>query len=94
MKRADLLVTKSGGITMFEAIHTQTPLYIINPFLIQEIENAKYIEEARIGRVIWSSKRQEVTRDILELLENREDQQRIKDNMKNIKNHFTNSSPL
>ena len=56
--------------------------------------NAKYIEEARIGRVIWSSKRQEVTRDILELLENREDQQRMKDNMKNIKNHFINSSPL
>ena len=37
MKRADLLVTKSGGITMFEALHTQTQLYIINPVLIQDI---------------------------------------------------------
>lgn len=94
MKRADLLVTKSGGITMFEAIHTQTPLYIVNPFLIQEIENAKYIEEVHIGKVIWSSKRQEITRNILELLENMEEQQRMKANMKSIQNHFANSSSV
>lgn len=68
--------------------------FILLILLIQEIENAKYIEEARIGRVIWSSKRQEVTRDILELLENREDQQRMKDNMKILKTILSTLVPF
>ena len=44
MHRADLIVTKAGGITTFEAIHTRTPLFVIRPFLEQEYGNAMYIE--------------------------------------------------
>lgn len=56
MKRADLLVTKAGGITTFEAIASNTPLYVLKPFLEQEYGNAKYIEEHNIGKVLWESK--------------------------------------
>ena len=55
MARADLVVTKAGGITTFEAIATKTPLYIMKPFLEQEYGNARYIEERNIGRVLWES---------------------------------------
>ena len=67
MKRADLLVTKAGGITTFEAVAARTPLYIVRPFLEQEFGNARYIEEHNIGRVLWDKSTDEC-RDILELI--------------------------
>ena len=54
LRRADLLLTKAGGITTFEAIAAGTPLCILHPFLAQEIGNASYIEQMRIGRVFWT----------------------------------------
>lgn len=70
MRRADLLVTKPGGITTFEAIRCGTPLYVIQPFLMQEIGNAEYIERSGIGRVLWSTP-DDMTHDIVALLRNR-----------------------
>lgn len=84
MRRADLLVTKSGGITTFEAIHCQTPLYIIRPFLMQEIGNAEYIEQNNIGRVIWSDSIN-MTRDILALLHDEPLLHKMKRNMDGIR---------
>lgn len=69
MKRADIIVTKAGGITTFEAIASKTPLYVIKPFLEQEFGNAKYIEEHNIGRVLWNKDTDEVE-DILNLIDN------------------------
>ena len=42
MKEADLVITKAGGITLFELIHCQVPLFVIHPFLEQEVNNARY----------------------------------------------------
>lgn len=56
MKKADAVITKPGGVTLFEAINTQTPLYVVNPFLLQEIGNARFIEDHGIGRVVWKEK--------------------------------------
>lgn len=83
MRNADLLITKSGGITTFEAIHCATPLYIIHPFLMQEIGNAQYIERSGIGRVLWS-KTDNVTYDILALLQNHAQLAAMKQNMHHI----------
>ena len=69
MSKADLLITKPGGITMFEAIHSQTPLYVNKPFLIQEAGNAAWIEAMHIGVVHWDDGR-DPAQDILDLLEN------------------------
>lgn len=55
MRRADIIMTKAGGITTFEAIASNTPLYVVRPFLEQEYGNAKYIEEHNIGRVFWDN---------------------------------------
>ena len=53
MARADLLLTKAGGITTFEAIHTGTPMCLLRPFLMQEEANAAYIEQQGFGKVLW-----------------------------------------
>lgn len=52
LQDATLLITKPGGITTFEAIKSETPLYIIAPTLEQELGNADYIEKNGIGRIV------------------------------------------
>lgn len=54
MKEADLVITKVGGITLFEAIQCEVPLFVIHPFLKQEINNAKYAQKAGIAEVVWN----------------------------------------
>ncbi|MDA3730329.1 glycosyltransferase [Niameybacter massiliensis] len=84
MRRADLVITKSGGSTTFEAIYCRTPLYIIKPFLMQEIGNAEYIEQKNIGRIVWSDKK-DVYKDIMDLLNNNALLEQMEVNMANIK---------
>ncbi len=51
MARADLILSKPGGITLFEAIFSQTPLLAWEPFLQQERLNARFLLQADIGRI-------------------------------------------
>ncbi len=53
MQRADLMLTKPGGVTLFEAIHAELPILSLRPFLNQEKYNARYIEEEGLGKVLW-----------------------------------------
>lgn len=52
MRQADIIITKPGGITTFEAIYAQLPIFALNPLLQQEIYNAEFIEKMGIGTVI------------------------------------------
>lgn len=70
MRNSDLIISKPGGITLFESIYSSTPLYVINPLLAQEINNAKFIEDKNIGRVVWDGKEIDVIEDILTVLGN------------------------
>lgn len=84
MKKADIIISKAGGITMFEAIHTETPIFVPKPFLEQEKNNAEYIERMGIGKVIGrkGDLRQEICdilfRDESELASMRERMRNIK----------------
>lgn len=51
MGRADLMLSKPGGITTFEAITAGLPMLAWEPFLEQERENARYLVENGMGRV-------------------------------------------
>lgn len=93
MKNADLVITKSGGITTFEAIYSETPMYILYPFLLQEVGNAEYIESLNIGRVNWC-KNKDVAEDVVSLLENEKLICDMKNNMKDIKNKIESFSPV
>lgn len=85
VEKAELIITKAGGITLFEAIHTETPMYILYPFLSQEIGNARFIEKNNIGKIVWS-KTKNVTQDILNLLNSKIELNNMRKNMKKIKN--------
>lgn len=52
LKEADLVVTKPGGVTLFEAIAVQTPIAAMNPKMRQECHNADFIEKNQLGCVI------------------------------------------
>lgn len=51
MGRADLMLSKPGGITTFEAITADLPMLAWEPFLEQERENARFLVEHGMGRV-------------------------------------------
>ncbi|BES66300.1 hypothetical protein SANA_27390 [Gottschalkiaceae bacterium SANA] len=55
MKQADLLLTKPGGITLFEAIHVEIPILAYRPSLGQEQKNAHFIEKTGIGQSVFTT---------------------------------------
>lgn len=56
MAVTDLLITKPGGITLFESIASNLPFIIYKPILGQELENCRYIEERELGYVVYNDK--------------------------------------
>ena len=76
---------------MFEAINTETPMFVIKPFLTQEVGNALYIEDNNLGEVLWK-KNKYLSTDILNLINNNEKLVQMKTNMKNIKKTFAKTS--
>lgn len=57
IKEHDLLVTKAGGVTLFESIHMNIPVVVKKPNIGQEIANAKFINREDIG-IIYSTERE------------------------------------
>ena len=51
LEESDLIITKPGGATLFEAIYTNTPVLVKYPKVGQEIENAKFIIDKGIGLI-------------------------------------------
>ena len=94
MRRADLVISKSGGITTFEAIHSGTPLYILRPFLIQEVGNARYIEKHGLGWVGWQRDRRVAVYDVLSLLQDSHLLSQMRRNMAALRRSWAPVSPL
>ena len=84
MEKADLIVTKPGGITLFESIFAELPLATIAPTLMQEIHNAEFIEANAIGRVI-SSEPKETVQELLAMLDDDIALAEIRANMRRLK---------
>ena len=55
IKEHDLIITKPGGATLFEAIHAQTPVAVKLPKIGQEIENSKFIIDKGIGLFYYNT---------------------------------------
>ena len=88
MAAADLVLTKPGGITTFEAIASRTPMYIVDPFLEQEMGNAHFIESKNIGRVVWS-RDCDVASDIINFLKDTALIDTMKENMAKLCQRFS-----
>lgn len=52
MLESDLIISKPGGITLFESIFSETPMLVFTPFLAQEKANTAFIINNNIGKVI------------------------------------------
>lgn len=90
MKNADCVVTKAGGITIFEAIYAKTPLLIINPFLEQEVINAKYIHSRKMGKILNNKKT--LAKDIIKIMDNDDILNEYANNIENFKNSIVKES--
>lgn len=51
MAHADLMLSKPGGITLFETIASELPILAWEPFLQQEINNGRFMSRIGIGAV-------------------------------------------
>lgn len=51
MANADLMLSKPGGITLFETIAAELPILAWEPFLQQEINNGHFLGRAGIGAI-------------------------------------------
>ena len=95
MKAADLIITKPGGITTFEAIASRTPLYVINPYLEQEMGNAYFIESSNIGRIIRNnSSETSIGDDLCSFMRRNSLLNKMKNNMDMISSGFSCSDPI
>ena len=65
MWRADLIVTKPGGITLFETIFARVPILTWPPTLQQEKGNARWLTEEGIG---WVAGKKNCADEIREIL--------------------------
>ena len=92
MARADLLLTKAGGITTFEAIHTGTPMCLLRPFLMQEEANAAYIEQQGFGKVLWDKGKE--ASEVLSLLRDPEALEDMKQRMAVALRSLDQTTPL
>ena len=91
MARADLMLSKPGGITLFESIFSELPLLAWEPFLQQEINNARFLLRAGIGAVAAKE-----TEDCLEavrgLIHDRERLATMAGNMRRLKGQLAENS--
>ncbi len=77
MRKADLVITKAGGITLFEILHSQVPMFIIRPFLEQEIVNARYAQKKGFARVVWD-KKEDFAVELRKLLEDSQELEKMR----------------
>lgn len=80
MSISDLVVTKPGGLTTTESLASELPIIIINPIPGQEEENAEFLEQKNVG--IWLKKGVDMKQTILDLLNNPEKLEQMKNNTK------------
>ncbi|MGB4437707.1 MAG: glycosyltransferase, partial [Sedimentibacter sp.] len=52
MDESVIMITKPGGVTLFEAINKELPLIILNSNIGQEKGNIEFIKQNKIGIVI------------------------------------------
>ncbi len=82
MSRADLIVTKPGGITLFETIFAQVPILTWPPALQQEKGNASWLTEEGIG---WVARKKNCVEEIREILMDEERLARARHRMGQLK---------
>ena len=66
MKRADVLITKPGGLTCSEALAVNLPMVLLNPLPGQEEENANYLHCQ--GSALWVQEENDIALKVAAIL--------------------------
>lgn len=91
MYEADLLLSKPGGITTFEAIFSKLPIMVLSPFLQQEIKNARFIQKEGLGKVLWDEQA-DVAEEIRSLIFNQQALSHLEECMSQFRNSLKDQS--
>lgn len=81
MNKADLILTKPGGITVFESIYSLTPIVSFKTDLPNELENIEFIEDNNFGIGLHTEPDKSLNR-IIKLLNNDKKLKSMKRSMK------------
>lgn len=84
MAWADLMLSKPGGITLFETIFSELPILAWEPFLQQEINNARFLVRYQIGGIAHKEP-EECIEAIRSLIYDDAALKRMGDNMRRLK---------
>ncbi|NCB63203.1 MAG: UDP-diphospho-muramoylpentapeptide beta-N-acetylglucosaminyltransferase [Clostridia bacterium] len=91
MAEADLMLSKPGGITLFETIFSELPILAWEPFLQQEINNARFIVRNQIGRIA-AKETEECVEAIKRVIYNDAALERMRSNMRRLKGQLEQES--
>lgn len=83
LAESDLLVSKPGGVSLFESIYAETPCVAVFPSYKHELDNAEFIQKQEIGSVVWSG--ESAGACVVNLLKNGDVCQKYQLNIKKIK---------
>lgn len=83
MAQSDLIISKAGGATIFEAIEMELPLMIQQSLVGQENHNVTFVQEAGIGELIPANDL--LSARVRVLLNNRQSIQNYRRNIRNLK---------
>ena len=87
MQEADVVISKPGGITLFETIHSGTPILVFEPFLQQEINNTGFIIRNGIG-IILKKNPEVCVREIDQIMKDDNLLNSMKRNVKQLKQQY------
>ncbi|MEG1145604.1 MAG: glycosyltransferase [Clostridium sp.] len=91
MKEADAVISKPGGITLFETIHSGTPILVLEPFLQQEINNTGFIINQGIGMVLEKHP-EACVREISEIIQDHVLMDGMKRNLERLQQEYDQTS--
>ncbi len=84
MSQAHLLLSKPGGITLFEAIYAGLPIASFTPLLKQEIANGAFIRDKGLGILLDKNPAKAATA-LIELLKDKKALENMQKNMERLK---------
>lgn len=87
MNEVDVVISKPGGITLFETIHSGTPILVFEPFLQQEINNTGFIVKRGIGMILEKNP-SDCVREIRDIVQNDSLLATMKKNVDNLKREY------
>ena len=84
MQDADLVISKPGGVTMYETIFAELPIMAFKPSLQNEINNSDYILNNNIGKIL-PRRPKDCAKEIADFVNDEVTQKQIKNNIKVLK---------